>query len=292
VHFFDLATLDGANGYEVDGATAGDEPNSISGGGDPIGANRPEMIYGTTEPGGGAGAVYLVKSQSPAILAAPTIDSGPPSLTNSTNATLTFSSATPRVTFWCSLDGAPFTKCTSPKTYTGLADGSHTFAVKIRDGGGAESPVATRTWTVDATAPGAPIIKSPASGTSVPPGALTVSGTAEPGSTVKVYDAGTLVATTTADSSGAWSVSITVAAGDHTLTATATDAAGNTSAVSAATVVTAVVPTPVALAATGGGSLEDGARRLPLWPAWLLVGLPLLAAAARHGWGRRRGPQP
>ena len=62
----------------------------------------------------------------------------------------------------------------------------------------------------------------------------TVSGTAEAGSTVRLYDGSTLLATTTADGSGAWSVTTsTLGAGSHTLTATATDAAGNTGVLSA-----------------------------------------------------------
>ena len=68
---------------------------------------------------------------------------------------------------------------------------------------------------------------------------LTLTGTAEANSTVKVYDGATLLGTATANGSGAWS--FTTAAltdGAHSLTATATDAAGNTGAASSALNVT------------------------------------------------------
>ena len=62
---------------------------------------------------------------------------------------------------------------------------------------------------------------------------LTLTGTAEANSTVKVYDGATLLGSATANGSGAWSyTTAALANGAHSLTATATDAAGNTSAAS------------------------------------------------------------
>ena len=57
------------------------------------------------------------------------IDTPPPALTNSTSATVSFHSTGAGATFTCSLDGATATACTSPVTYTGLAQGSHTLTV-------------------------------------------------------------------------------------------------------------------------------------------------------------------
>ena len=64
---------------------------------------------------------------------------------------------------------------------------------------------------------------------------LTLTGTAEAGSTVKLYDGTTLLGSAAASGSGAWSyTTAALANGGHSLTATATDAAGNTGAHSAA----------------------------------------------------------
>jgi hypothetical protein len=77
----------------------------------------------------------------------------------------------------------------------------------------------------------------------------TLTGTAEAGSTVTLYDTDgtTVLGTATADGSGNWSMtSITLSEGAHTLTAKATDAAGNTSAASAGLVVTIDTSAPAA----------------------------------------------
>ena len=85
---------------------------------------------------------------------------------------------------------------------------------------------------------------SPDSGSSASDGVtnvavVTVSGTTEANSTVKLFDGGNQAGTATADSSGNWSVTnVTLSEGVNNLTATATDAAGNVSAVSATFVAT------------------------------------------------------
>ena len=68
---------------------------------------------------------------------------------------------------------------------------------------------------------------------------LTLTGTAEANATVKVYDGATLLGSATANGAGAWSfTTAALANGAHSLTATATDVAGNTSASSTALGVT------------------------------------------------------
>jgi hypothetical protein len=83
-----------------------------------------------------------------------TITSGPSGSTSATTATFKFTSDTYGSTFECSLDGAPFAACASPAAYTGLAVGSHTFAVRATSPGGTADPTpAMRTWTVTAAPP-------------------------------------------------------------------------------------------------------------------------------------------
>jgi hypothetical protein len=65
-----------------------------------------------------------------------TIDSGPSGTTTSTSETVTFSADDAAATFECSLDGAAYTACTSPKHLTGLTAGQHTFRVRAIDAAG------------------------------------------------------------------------------------------------------------------------------------------------------------
>ena len=65
---------------------------------------------------------------------------------------------------------------------------------------------------------------------------LTLTGTAEANATVKVYDGATLLGSAVASGTGAWSyTTVALANGGHSLTATATDAAGNTGVASTRT---------------------------------------------------------
>jgi uncharacterized protein (TIGR03382 family) len=78
-----------------------------------------------------------------------TLSSGPSGTTSEHGATFEFNANEPGVTYECSLDGAAFTPCTSPVTYTNLGEGEHTFQVRARDAAGnVDATPATRTWTV------------------------------------------------------------------------------------------------------------------------------------------------
>ena len=78
------------------------------------------------------------------------ITGGPAATTNSRSASLDFTTSEGTTT--CRLDGGGFSGCSSPATYSGLADGNHTFDVTATDAGGLTA-TASRTWKVDATAP-------------------------------------------------------------------------------------------------------------------------------------------
>jgi glucose/arabinose dehydrogenase len=82
-----------------------------------------------------------------------TINSGPSGTITVANATFTFSSSEANSTFECRLDGAA-SACTSPKNYTNLSNGVHTFDVTAKDGAGNVDPTpASRTFTVDVPPP-------------------------------------------------------------------------------------------------------------------------------------------
>jgi large repetitive protein len=91
-----------------------------------------------------------------------TIDAHPPSLTSSRSAQLSFhgtDSGSGVAGYECSLDGAAYASCANPVSYSGLADGPHSFGVRAIDNAGNAS-VATASWTVDATPPAPPLIGS------------------------------------------------------------------------------------------------------------------------------------
>jgi len=76
------------------------------------------------------------------------------SLTNQNSMTFTFTSNHSNASFQCSLDNAAPSVCTSPKSYTGLADASHNFRVQAIDiYGGVDAVGASFSWVVDTTSP-------------------------------------------------------------------------------------------------------------------------------------------
>ncbi len=82
-----------------------------------------------------------------------TVTSGPPGITRDTSASFSFVGSETDSTLECSLDGAGFTACVSPKDYD-VANGSHTFSVRAEDAAGnADTTPASRTWTVDTVRP-------------------------------------------------------------------------------------------------------------------------------------------
>jgi hypothetical protein len=143
-------------------------------------------------------------------------------------------------------------------TTAALSNGAHNLTATASDAAGntgvASSALAV---TVDTVAPVAPSIASfsPDSGTVgddiTNVNVLTLTGTAEANSTVKVYDGATLLGSATANGTGAWSyTTAALSNGAHSLTSTATDVAGNTGVASTALSVTVDTVAPTAPAIT------------------------------------------
>ena len=90
-----------------------------------------------------------------------TITSGPANGSTITTGTATFAfSGTPGDTakLQCSLDGAAYADCTSPHTFTPLANGSHTVGFRAIDAvGNIDATPATRTFTVNTNAVAPPV---------------------------------------------------------------------------------------------------------------------------------------
>ncbi|MCH4288779.1 BapA/Bap/LapF family large adhesin [Enterobacter kobei] len=143
-----------------------------------------------------------------------------------------------------------------------LGNGSHNLTFTATDAAGnASAPTAGYVINVDTLAPAAPVISSVIDDVGSVTGPVTgptndtrptLNGTAEANATVRIYDGITLVGTVTADASGNWTLpqtTTTLTQGTHNFTATATDAAGNTSV--ASTVTTIIVDTTAPTAPTG-----------------------------------------
>ncbi|NUB23276.1 hypothetical protein GBZ26_29690, partial [Azospirillum formosense] len=114
------------------------------------------------------------------------------------------------------------------------ANGANTVSATAADAAGNVSAPGTQSLTIDTTAPNAPAVTTTLSNTTTP----VIAGTAEAGSTVTVTVGGATYTTTA--TGGNWSINLATetptagvpslnANGPNTVSATATDAAGNTS---------------------------------------------------------------
>ncbi|VXB92035.1 hypothetical protein MARINON1_51612 [Marinobacter salarius] len=155
-----------------------------------------------------------------------------------------------------------------------FAEGLSNAVAEITDvAGNASSDSNEITFTLDVDPPDAPTIDSATDDTGsvtgdLPTGSSTdeitpiLSGTAEAGSTVTVFQDGNAIGTTVTDTGGNWSFETpTLAEGGHNFTATATDAAGNESPVSTTfdlTVDTVAPNAPTLSLANDTGTDGDG----------------------------------
>jgi hypothetical protein len=157
----------------------------------------------------------------------PTIDSKPANPTNQTDASFGFSDTDGNATFECQLDNGGFSACSSPTSYTGLADGAHTFDVRaVGPGKNDLSEVASYTWTVDATPPVTTITDHPQDPSGVTTASFSFSGDDGAGSGVVGFECkldGDAFETCVSGKSYSG-----LGDGNHSFQVRATDAAGNT----------------------------------------------------------------
>jgi|GEM_PF-6621966 len=78
------------------------------------------------------------------------ITGGPSGTATSGSASFSFSSSERPARFDCRLDAGAWAACDSPRSYSGLAEGGHSFYTRARDkAGNADLTPASRSWTVD-----------------------------------------------------------------------------------------------------------------------------------------------
>jgi hypothetical protein len=203
-----------------------------------------------------------------------TIASGPSGTVSTGDASFGFSSSESGSTFDCRLDGGSWRACTSPKGFTALANGSHTFEVRATDvAGNVDATPATRTWTVDVpppdTTPPDTTITSGPSGTVAGSDASFGFSSSESGSTFECrLDGGSWGACTSPKGYTA------LANGSHIFEVRATDAAGNVDATPASRSWTVAVPPSVSctkVASTTGSDSASGTLASPYRTAQKLV---------------------
>ncbi len=167
---------------------------------------------------------------------------GPAQGSTITSSSTSFSFTSPDLgaTFECSLDGAAWAPCTSPQSLTSLGDGQHTFQVRAKDAAANTDPSpASRTFTVDTTAPQTTITAGPAAGSTITTSSTSFEFSGEAGGSFEcnLDDGGWATCSSPKAYSG-------LAQGPHSFQVRATDAAGNTDATPASRAFTVDVTPP------------------------------------------------
>lgn len=184
----------------------------------------------------------------PAVLAGPDtqIVSAPPLQTNQTTATFNFSSNTPGVSYECSFNAGAYAGCLSPVTRNSLSAGSYTFCVRAVDSATKDDSPACHSWTVDLVPPEAHI-SEPANNAGVSTPDPIIKGTTnEPFSKIAVFVDDKARGEVFASSDGKWNFNkpLALKGGSHTVSAEATDPAGNVGARSSSVTFSVVTTLP------------------------------------------------
>jgi hypothetical protein len=160
---------------------------------------------------------WTIETTAPAVA----ITAGPPALGNGTAVSLSFS-ADEAATFQCNLDDRGFEPCGSPAAYAGLREGGHAFVVRATDAAG-NVGAASRSWTIDTTAPDTTLASRPPARTTATTAAFRFS-TSEAGTFECRLDGGSFSPCTSPKTYRA------LARGRHSFAVRAVDLAGNVDA--------------------------------------------------------------
>lgn len=170
-----------------------------------------------------------------------TITSTPANPSNDATPTFTLASSDATATFECSLNTQPFAACTTPVT-TNVPDGSNTFRARAVDPAGNRTATpASYSWFVDTLGPTVTITGAPAASSNDPTPTVTFSTTGGPTSITCAVDGGAPVPCTSPFTASA------LGEGNHSITVTVADAAGNSAM---ATAMFAIDLTPPAVMIT------------------------------------------
>ncbi|CAN7290677.1 Ig-like domain-containing protein [Phenylobacterium sp. LjRoot164] len=227
--------------------------------------------------------VAAIGRPGPSAPAAPTLDAGSDSgvlgdrITNDTTPTVSGTVGANNTVKLYDTDGTTLLGTTTADgsgdwsiTSSALSQGSHTLRVVQVDGASNASPLSSGlVVTIDTSAPAAPSAPDMTSGSDSGASSTdnitniatpTFTGTAEAGSTVVLYDTdGTTVLGSAVATGGNWSItSSALSQGTHTLTAKATDAAGNPSAAGSGLQVSIDTSAPTLAITSSASTLKAG----------------------------------
>ena len=174
---------------------------------------------------------------------APTIriTAAPTNPTTTTKASFSFSTSGKSVSTTCQLDGKTTVNCSSPKTYTGLSYGSHTFLVRANNRSGSSN--ASMTWREVRPAPTVTLASPSPSSTTGTSASLAWTST----------DATSIVCQLDGNSPATCASPVTytgLAVGTHSFKVTVSNTSGSASASATWAVIAAAQPVPAAPAPT------------------------------------------
>ena len=185
---------------------------------------------------------------------APVVTANRSGYTKSKSAAVSFTTE-PAAIVQCKVDAAStWSACSSPRSFTDLADGTHTVVVRQTDAAGNTSDEESVSWVVDTTAAAAPGISSNRSGaTNLRSATVTFTGEGSARFECKL-DSGSWVGCTSPKSL------TNLADGSHTLRSRQIDQAGNVSTESSASwaVQTLVMSSPAALSVGATATVGAG----------------------------------
>jgi hypothetical protein len=90
-----------------------------------------------------------------------TITSQPAALSNNNDPVVAFTTAGGPTAIECRLDAGAFAACTSPATFTNVADGTHTITVHVSDGAGNSNSATTSSFVIDTAPPVVTFVDAP-----------------------------------------------------------------------------------------------------------------------------------
>ena len=193
--------------------------------------------------------IYTLSTTGPTVTESLTIDSGTSSSDRITSSDALSGTGLANTVVHFTIDGSPIATTVTADaqgtwsfTPAGLADGPHTIVASQTDGFG-NTGTASLSFTLDTTAPAVAITTIEGGDNIInaaeAAGGIQISGTAETGSSLTVNGAAVTV-----DGTGHWTTSVTPAGqGALTVTAVATDVAGNSSTASTTLTVDTIAPT-------------------------------------------------